>query len=1049
MRLYKVVLAFASLMLILAPNSFSQRRNAKAKPPVSSFSEKDFDALHWRFVGTHRGGRASSVCGVPGQPNVFYMAATGGGVWKTIDGGNSWRNISDGFFGGSIGAVQVAPSDPNIIYVGCGEKTVRGNVSPGYGGVYKSYDAGKTWESIGLFDRVQVGQIVVHPRDPQIVFVAVIGDLFKDSEDRGIFRSIDGGKTWEKVLYANARSGGVDITFDPSNPRQLFASTWNVRRTPYSFSSGGDGSALWVSKDMGKTWKDISGNEGLPKGPLGIIGVSVSPVDHERVYAIIEAKNGGLFRSDDGGEKWMRVSQDRNLRQRAWYYSKVFADTKERDRVYVMNVQFWVSDDGGKSFKTKRTPHGDHHDLWISPDNNDVLAVADDGGVQISYDAADHWSSYKNQATSQYYRITTDDAFPFRIYVAQQDNSTQRIPHRTSGGLIGEGDWEASAGGESAHLAPDPKDPEIVYGGSYDGYLSRYDHRTKQLRLVDVWPDNPMGHGAGDSKYRFQWNFPLFFSPNDSEKLYAASNHLHVSTNEGQSWQVISPDLTRNEAEKLVSSGGPITQDNTSVEYYATLFAVCESPFEPGLIWAASDDGLVHLRKDENADWMDVTPIAAPKYIMWNRVEPDPHLKGGAYLAGTLYKEGDYKPYLFRTKDYGESWTLITNGIPSDHFTRVLRADPDRKGLLIAGTEYGVYFSIDDGQNWKSFQLNLPIVPITDMVIKEKNLIISTQGRGVYMIDDLSLLHQLQSVDLREPIHLFAPKDAYRAGRFNKRREPPYYSGENHHNGVEFFFHVAAELSDSDTVFLEIMDASGEVVRTFKSKTKEKADSLTIKKGSNSFLWNMHYADAKGFDGLIMWAGNLRGPKAVPGDYSARMRWKDYKSEVTFKILKDPRSSSGDEDLSAQFDFVMRTTEKLTETHEAIKEMRTIKGQLQALRPKLIVAEEKETTDDLDSLVVRIDRIENELYQTKNRSGQDPLNFPIRLNNKLAAVKGEVSIGNYRPTDQALDVEAMLTKEIDRNLSAWKDLKEGEIAALNKKVIDLRIDLIGVPEAED
>ena len=656
------------LVLLLFPLvTFSQRKN-RTNPVTLSYDTTLFSAVKWRQIGPFRGGRSCAVTGVSGQPNLYYMGTTGGGVWKSIDGGQSWKNISDGFFGGTIGAIAVAESNNNIIYAGTGENTLRGNVSSGYGGVFKSVDGGKTWEPLGLDQSMHIGRIRIHPTNPDIVYVAVIGNLFKDTAERGVYKTTDGGQSWRKVLYVSDKAGAMDLVFEPGNPRVLYASTWNVRRTPYDFSSGGPGSGLWKSTDEGETWTNISERKGLPEGPLGIIGVAVSPAKPDRVWAQIEAKEGGLFRSDDAGKTWVKINEDRNLRQRAWYYTRVYADPINEDKVYVLNVRFWRSDDGGKNFKNIDTPHGDHHDLWIAPENSDRMIVGDDGGGQVSFDGGTNWSTYQNQPTAQFYRVTTDDAFPYRIYAAQQDNSTIRIAHRTNGSYIGNRDWESTAGGESAHLAIDPTNNDIVYGGSYGGYLTQVNHQTDQIRIINVWPDNPMGHGAEDMKYRFQWNFPIFFSPHDPKKLYTTSNHVHVSTNEGQSWEVISEDLTRAEPGKLVPSGGPITKDNTAVEYYATIFTACESWKEEGLLWTGSDDGLIHVSRDAGKTWKNVTPPDAPKYIMWNSVEVNPFEEGGAYFAGTLYKAGDFKPYIYKTSDYGTTWTKITNGITLNHF---------------------------------------------------------------------------------------------------------------------------------------------------------------------------------------------------------------------------------------------------------------------------------------------------------------------------------------------------------------------------------------------
>ncbi|MBP6826194.1 MAG: glycosyl hydrolase, partial [Saprospiraceae bacterium] len=591
-------------VLCLALPAFSQKN---APLSVSGFPESLYNAAEWRCVGPFRGGRSAAVTGVAGKPNLFYFGGTGGGVWRTGDGGRTWDNISDGFFGGSVGAIEVAPSDPNVIYAGGGEVTVRGNVSYG-SGIWKSDDAGKTWKSMGLKNSRHIPRIRVHPDNPDLVYAAVLGDLFKSSPDRGIYRSGDGGKNWERVLFVNEDAGAVDLCMDPGNPRILYASTWRIRRTPYSLSSGGQGSGLWKSTDSGDTWTELTRNEGLPqKDTIGIIGVAVSYTNPQRVWALVEAENGGVFRSDDGGKKWTKLNDDRNLRQRAWYYTRIYADTKDEDKVYVVNVAYHVSKDGGRTFLSKYAPHGDHHDLWVAPDDPRRLIIGDDGGAQISYDAGETWSTYHNQPTAQFYRLTTDNAFPYRIYAAQQDNSTVRIVHRSDGSSIGERDWEPTAGGESAHIAVDPLNNDIVYGGEYHGLLTRVDHRRKSSRSINVWPEDNMGHGAEDAKYRFQWNYPVFFSPNDPKKLYACSNYLHVSTDEGQSWQTISPDLTTNDKSRQKSSGGPITQDNTGVEYYCTVFAACESPYESGLIWTGSDDGLVNVTRDGGKNWSNVT----------------------------------------------------------------------------------------------------------------------------------------------------------------------------------------------------------------------------------------------------------------------------------------------------------------------------------------------------------------------------------------------------------------------------------------------------------
>ena len=1041
-KIFLLLLSF----LIVGSGLFAQKKGSSAPAKSTTmYDEKLYNALEWRSIGPYRGGRADAVTGVPGKPNLFYFGATGGGVWRTTDAGNSWENISDGFFGSSIGAIAVSEWDNNVIYVGQGEVTVRGNVSYGHG-MYKTTDAGKTWSPIGLKDSKHISRIRIHPKNPDLVYAAVLGDLFKTSEERGIYRSEDGGKNWKKVLFANADAGAIDLSMDPNNPRILYASTWRIRRTPYSLESGGEGSALWKSTNGGDTWTNISKNEGLPKGLWGISGVSVSPVNSNRIYAIIENDNGGVYRSDDGGEKWSKVNDDRNLRQRAWYYSRIYADTKDEDMVYVMNVSYHKSKDGGKTFTSYDAPHGDHHDLWIAPEDNQRMIIADDGGAQVSFDAGENWTTYFNQPTAQYYRVVTDNHFPYRIYGAQQDNSTQRIAHRTDGYSIGERDWEPTAGGESGHIAIDPTNNDVVYGGSYDGFLTRVNHETGEQRGINAWPDNPMGHGAEGAKYRFQWNFPIFFSPHNPKKLYAASQNLHVSYNEGQSWELISPDLTRNDPSKLGPSGGPITKDNTAVEYYCTIFAVAESPYEKDLIIAGSDDGLLHITKDAGKTWTKITPPGIPEWTMFNSVEFDPFVKGGAYVAATGYKQGDYHPYLYKTKDYGKTWTKIVDGIDPTHFTRVVRADPKRAGLLYSGTEFGMYISFDDGASWKPFQINLPIVPITDLTIKNDNLIAATQGRSFWLIDDITPLHQLNETISKSDVHLFKPMPSYRMnGGQAGRRGQPKNEGINHPGGVMIHFYL------KDTVkavaSLEIMEKSGTLIKKFATKPDKKANEepLKIKPDMNRFIWNMRYADAEGFDGLIMWAGSLTGPKAIPGTYKARLTVNGKVSETEFEIIKDPRTSGTISDVKDQFDFSIAVRDKLSETHKAIKKIRTAREQINRVTEPMKGKEDmKEVTELAKSILDDMKKVEEALYQTKNRSGQDPLNYPVRLNNKLAALGGEVDGGDYKPTNQVKEVHKEIVDQIDVQLNQLNKIMTNQVPRFNELVKQKQISAISI-----
>ena len=1027
------LLPIALMSLLLMPET---GRSQSADLDVSTLEE----ALQFRCIGPFRGGRSAAVTGVPGDPMTFYMGATGGGVWKTTNGGSTWENISDGFFGGSIGAVAVSPSHPNVLYVGGGEVTVRGNVSPGTG-MYKSIDGGRSWTAIGLEASRHIPRIRIHPDNPDIVYAAVLGDLFADSDERGVYKSTDGGESWERMLFANERAGAVDLAFDPVNPNVLYASTWNVRRTPYDFSSGGPGSALWKSEDGGANWTSLMEMEGMPEGPFGIIGVTVSPVDPDRVWAIMENDEGGVYRSDDAGKTWERTNSDRSLRQRAWYYTRIYADTEDVNRVYVMNVAYHVSTDGGRTFEAKYAPHGDHHDLWIAPEDASRLIIGDDGGAQVSYDAGGSWSTYMNQPTSQFYRVTTDDHFPYRVYGAQQDNSAIRIDVRSSGRFIDEGNWESTAGGESAHLAPDPVDNDIVYGGSYGGFLTRFDHDRDLNRAINVWPDNPMGSGAEGMKYRFQWNFPVFFSPHNPGKIYTCSQHLHVSTDGGGSWDIISPDLTRNEAEKLVSSGGPITQDNTGVEYYATIFAAAESHLEAGLLWCGSDDGLVHVSRNGGGDWTDVTPKGMPADAMVNCIDIDPHRPGGLYLAATRYKSGDYQPYLYHTTDYGASWTAITKGIDDGHFTRVIRADRTVPGLLYAGTEFGLYVSTDDGANWQSLQHNLPLVPITDLALKDNDLIVATQGRSFWVLDDLDVLWQSMEHAPGDGLRLFQPHPTVGFG--GGRGQTSLTQGTNHPAGVRLHFQVPEGAERGELTFL---DAEGKTIRTFTTDAGDEADQFDIEDGLQHFDWDLRHEKADDFDGLLMWWGTLNGPVSPPGTYTARLVVDGDTTTTTFDILPDPRTDASVEDLQARFDFLKSVRDKVDETHDAIRHMRATRSQIGALSARLDEEAHVEviaTGKRLDSTMVAIEEV---LYQTKLKSNQDMLNYPIRLNNKLAHVGSLASMGLYRPTEQMVGVRDDITAQIDAQLALWYALRDTDVPALNALIRVNEIDLIGVPE---
>jgi photosystem II stability/assembly factor-like uncharacterized protein len=1036
---------------LLVSISFSGTTNAQVfghgeevQTPI--YSEKDFKDLSFRNIGPFRSGRSVAVAGHDDQPYTFYTGFTGGGVYKTTDGGNSWINISDGFFKtGSVGAIDVADSDPNVIYVGMGETDIRGNMSAG-DGMYRSTDAGKTWTYLGLGESQFIGDIEIHPENPDVVWVAAMGQLFGEegNEERGVYKTTDGGKTWNKVLYRNDKTGAVDIAVDPNNSRILFAAIWEAYRNPWEMSSGGEGSGLFKSTDGGETWKEITKNPGLPKGLVGKIGVSVSPVNSDRVFAIVEnARGGGLFRSEDGGSTWQRVSADRNLRQRAWYYSKVIADPGNEDVVYVLNVGFWKSTDGGRTFSRIRTPHGDHHDLWIASNNPQRMVIGDDGGGQVTYNGGQGWSSYYTSATAQIYQVTTDNQFPYMIYGAQQDNSTFAIKNRTSGGGIDESDWWPVAGGESGYIAPDPENPNVTYGGSYGGYLNKYDKELGLSDRIDVWPDNPMGAGAKDLKYRFQWTFPIIISPHNPDVLYTTSQHVHRSTDEGMSWEEISPDLTRNDTTKQDESGGPITKDDTSVEYYNTIFTFVESPIEPGLLWAGSDDGLIHISRDNGESWDNVTPRGLPE-AMISILDASHHDPGTAYFAATRYKFNDFQPMIYKTTNYGRSWTKITKGIPAMDFTRAVREDPNKAGLLYAGTETGLYISFDAGENWQSFQLNLPATPITDLAVhkRDKDLIVATQGRSFWVFDDLPVLHQMSEEIAAAEHHLFDPEDTYLfggGGFFN----PAGTTGQNPTPGAVVYYMLGSDVSEE--IKMEFLDMRDNVIQTYSSQKDEnerqvresplfyeeeeqrRSSVLSDKAGLNKFSWDLEYPGVTRLDGRqILWAGNTSGPDAVPGTYKVRLYiGDDMVGEQDFEVMKDPRLTDiTQEDLIAQFELVQTINAKLDTTHKAINRIKKVRDEINELMGE--AKNNKELQEKAKAMLAAITDIEEELYQTKAEATQDVLNFPIKLNNKLAALKGTVATGFGRPTQQQYEVFEDLGAKVDVQLRKLQAIWNGE-----------------------
>jgi photosystem II stability/assembly factor-like uncharacterized protein len=1041
-----------SLAVLIACSFPLIAQETQEKKPDSAFS-----GIQFRQIGPFRGGRSGAVTGVQSEPLTFYLGATGGGIFKTVDGGNHWNPIADDQLKlGSVGAIAVADSDPNVVYAGMGEGDIRGNASHG-DGVYKSTDAGHTWTHVGLTDTQQIGALRIDPKNPDVVYVAALGHMAGPNEERGVFRTRDGGKTWQKVLYKSNLAGAIDVAIDPTNSRVIYASIWQVIRKPWTFESGGPDSGLYKSTDGGDTWKEITRNSGLPKGVIGRIGIAVSPVKAGSLWALVEADEGGIFRSDDGGATWAKVNDQREVKQRAWYYSRIFADPKNADTVYALNTSFYRSIDGGHTFKSIPTPHGDNHDLWIANDDPNRMIESNDGGANISFDGGKSFSTIMNQPTAQFYRVVTDQDFPYHIYGAQQDNTTVEISSRSNNGSITESDWHEVGGGESGWIAPDPADSRYVYAGSYDGLLTRYDDKTGALRNVTVWPDNPMGSGVEAMKYRFQWSYPLLFSPWNPKLLYAGANVLMATEDEGQHWKAISPDLTRDDKSKQGPVGGPITKDNTAVEYYDTIFTIDESTVEKGVIWVGSDDGLIHLTRDGGKNWSNVTPKDFPDFIRVNCIAASPLDAGTAYVAATMYLSDDFRPFLYKTKDFGKTWTKIVNGIPADDFTRTIRADTKVKGLLFAGTEAHLYVSYNDGDNWIPFQLNLPNVPMTDLTIqkREDDLIVATQGRGFYVLDDLQMVRAMAPGKLPEATHLFEPKAAYRyagGGGGFERSQPG--TGKNPPSGVVVYYYLKGKPT-SDVVF-KFTDSSGKLVREISSKPEPKeaagleederpaAPKPSTKPGLNRFAWDLRYADATRFPGMIFWAGGVRGPQAVPGSYTVQLTVDGHTETQKFVVKKDPRTPTTPEDFNKQLELALQIRDRLTAANQAVIDIRAARRPLEEYGK----SSDAKVASSAKAILGKMDSIENAIYQTKLRASEDALNFPIKLNNKLGALLSTVTATDVAPTSQSYEVFTELSAQLQVQLDQLKQIETHDVGEFNKLVRDQNIPALPLKSSE-
>jgi photosystem II stability/assembly factor-like uncharacterized protein len=1019
----------------------------------SSVDRSYLDLLEWRSIGPTRGGRVVAVAGDPVHKLVFYQGTTGGGVWKTEDGGLNWKNVSDGFFGtGSVGAVAVSPSDPNVVYVGMGEACFRGNASNG-DGVYKSTDAGKTWTRVGLEATLQIARVRIHPMNPDVVYVAALGDAFGPSEDRGVYRTKDGGRTWQKVLYRDEDSGAIDLAMDPRNPDVMYASLLELRRFPWGFRSAGPGTGLFKTTDGGDHWTELTDNPGLPTGPRGRIGVAISPARPERVWAIIDADIGkkGVYRSDDAGATWTHLTDNADLTQRPWYYHHIFAHPKDPDTVYVLNVQMWKSTDGGKTYSRMRPPHGDNHDLWIDPEDPDRMVQGNDGGATVSFNGGKSWSTILNQPTAQLYHVTADGQFPYRVYASQQDNSSISLPSRSDFGRITIEDWYTVGGGEDGYIAVSPKDPNVVFAADHH-WLTRYDHRTKQSRDVSPNPETHYGWGSADINYRFWWTYPVATSPHDPNVLYVTSQYVHRSRDEGQSWEIVSPDLTRHDPKTLEKTPsyldpetgpywGPITREAYGPEWYATIFAFAESPVQAGVLWAGSDDGYIQVSRDNGKTWTNRTPKDLPEFALISIIDPSPHDPATAYVAATRYKLSDRKPYLYKTSDYGETWTRIVDGIPENDFTRVIREDPGERGLLYAGTETGVYVSFDDGAKWQSLRLNLPVVPVHDLMVKEGDLVAATHGRSFWILDNVALLHQLGSTALDEPTHLFAPR---RTVRFRAAGDlaagfsgDPSLAGANPPGGVVVpYYFKTKPASEVKLSFYK----DGTLIRSYSSTSESKASrtefgrgggdrNVAAEAGANRFVWDTRYPGAEVLEDAVF-QGTSEGPLAAPGTYRVELSAGGTTQSQTFEIVRDPRLEYTDADLIGQFDFLIEVRDKLTETMRVVKRIRDMRKSAEEAVQKAGATDAQK--DALRELNDKLYPLEERLVQYRARAGQDLINYPTAIDSKLARLTSFVSMGDGPPTQGDRDLFQRLSQGVSERVKALDEVERNEFAAVMK-----------------
>ena len=959
-------------------------------------------ALNWRLIGPYHGGRVDAVAGGAGEPQTFYMGGADGGIWKSTDAGHSWHNVSDCCLAvGAIGALAVAPSNPDVIYAGTGEPFPRGDMNTG-DGMWKSTDAGKTWTHIGLDKTGIIGNIVIDPHDPDHVYAAALGRIFGPTTERGVYETTDGGRNWRRILYVNARTGANDLAMDPQDPKVIYASMWQVKRRPWTFSSGGPGSGLYKTTDGGRHWTNLTHNTGLPKGVLGKIGLAVAPTAPNRVYVLIEAHKGGLYRSDDAGLTWHRLYHGANLTQRPFYFYRLYVDPKNPNRIYAPQAEgVMISTDGGKQFQSHRIQGGDNHVLWIDPEHPRDMIAGNDGGATVSLDGGQSWSRQDNQPLSQFYHVAVDERFPFHIYGAQQDFATLEIASRnTHGYAITRQDWQVIAQWESGYAVPDPGKPWITYtGGGLGGLIERNDTRTHQHRFFGPWPENNSGVRAADLKYRFQWVFPLLVSKYDTNALYAGSQYVMESDDDGNSWRKISPDLTRNDKSKQIASGGPITKDITPVEYYDTVFALAQSPLKQGLLWAGTDDGKVWVTRDDGKHWKDITPHGLPKWTTVSSIDPSHFQPGTAYLAARRYRQNDYAPYLYVTTDYGTHWRKITRGLPDDESSFVVRQDTQDPDLLFAGTLRGVYVSFDNGSNWQPLQLNLPHTAVRDIAVQanQSALAIATHGRGFWVLDNIQPLRELSAKALDAPAFLFTPQATWFAGGQYDPHAAAYRAGVNPPNGVSVFYELKSK--PKQPITLTFTGTGGKTLAAFASTNKK--SGLTAEAGMNRFVWDMHYDPAP---------GGMPGPRVVPGTYRVTLSMGGTRQTRTFEVKKDPAIAAGQDDLQARYALLRDIVDELTMIDDTVSRIDSQEKKLKvslAANPK-----DEQARKNLATL----ETVKGELVAPHADSYLSILQHPTELEGKLGFLYFVVNGSFAKPTQTDYEMWKTLRKQVDAQL---------------------------------